>query len=255
MIRSPRTLLLGFSLLAVAVLLFGASRAYADAASDRAAIADTLGKLGGTAHGLAKTAAASDDRAVRKKFGPAATDLGDDLQALSRRAAKPDVGFDTIVKGLAPIDKDVAGLVDLADEAEDKAERKNLRAQATQLQQAIATARKMTEAYANKKEEAKAAAPTKAAMADGAFNQLVAAVRGGSFDEDKVGVVKDAARGNYFTANQIATLMGLLSFDEGKIEAAVAAWPRVVDPQNSFVLYKKLSFDDSRETLRKRISR
>ena len=58
-----------------------------------------------------------------------------------------------------------------------------------------------------------------------------------------------------FTANQIATLMGLLAFDEGKIDAAVAAWPRCVDPQNSFVLYKKLAFDDSREQLRKRISR
>lgn len=254
MIRSPRTLL-GFSLLAAAVLLFGASRAYADAAADRAVIAETLGKLGGVAQALARTAAASDDRAVRKKFGPAATDLGDDLQALSRRAAKPDVGLETIVKGLGPIDKDANGLVELADEAEDKAERKSLRNQATQLQQAISATRKIVDAYANKKEDAKAAPPAKAAMADGAFNQLVAAVRSGSFDDDKVGVVKDAARGNYFTANQVATLMGLLSFDEGKIDAAVAAWPRVVDPQNSFVLYKKLSFDDSRAMLRKRISR
>ncbi|MBA2544466.1 MAG: DUF4476 domain-containing protein [Deltaproteobacteria bacterium] len=254
MIRSPK-IVFGFSLLAVAVLLFGASRAYADAASDRAVIADTLSKLGGVAHNLAKTAAASDDRAVRKKFGPAATDVGDDLQALSRRAAKADVSYETIVKGLGPIDKDALTLVDLADEAEDKAERKSLRTQATQLQQAVAAARKIIEAYANQKEDAKVAPPAKTPIADGAFNQLVAAVRGASFDDDKVGVVKDASRGNWFTANQIATLMGLLSFDEGKIDAAVAAWPRVVDPQNSFVLYKKLAFDDSRETLRKRISR
>jgi hypothetical protein len=254
MTRSPRSMWFGCSLLVAAVLLFGASRVYADAAQDRATVADALGKLGGAAHGLAKSASASDDRAVRKKFAPAATDLGDDLQALSRRAAKVDVGYDAIAKGLSPIDKDAVALVDLADEAEDKAERKTLRNQAQQLQQTIAATRKIIEAYANKKEEAKAA-PTKSAMTDAAFNSLVGAVRGASFDDDKVGVVKDAARGNWFTIGQVATLMGLLAFDEGKIEAAVAAWPKVVDPQNSFELYKKLAFDDSRAQLRKRISK
>ncbi len=243
-----------FSLLVAAVLLFGASRAFADAAADRAVIADTLNKLGGMAHGLAKTAQGSDDRAVRKKFAPAATDIGDDLQALSRRAAKVDVTIEAVVKGLAPIDKDATALVDLADEAEDKAERKNLRAQAQQIQQAVSAAKKIIEQYAT----AKPAAPTPAkptAMTDAAFNQLVGAVRSASFDEDKVGVVRDASRLNWYTANQIATLMGLLSFDEGKIDAAVAAWPHCVDPANSFALYKQLSFDDSREQLRKKISR
>lgn len=254
MTRSPRFVLLGFSLLVTAVLLFGASRAYADQAQDRAIIADTLSKLGGVAHALARTASASDDRAVRKKFARAATDLGDDLQALSRRAGK-DVPVVTIVRGLGPIDKDAIDLVDLADDAEDKAERKSLRNQAQQLQQAIAAARKIIEAYGNKREEAKAAPPAKAPMTDAAFNSLVGAVRSASFDDDKVGVVKDAARGNYFTIQQVTKLMGLLAFDEGKIEAAVAAWPKVVDPQNSFELYKRLAFDDSRAQLRKRISK
>lgn len=238
------------SLLVVLVLLFGASRASAD---DRAVIADTLDKLGGAAHALAKNAQGSDDRGARKKFAAAATDLGDDLKGLARRAAKPDVALAVVVQGLGPIDKDATELVDVADEVQDKQERKSLRAQAVQLQQQISAAKKLIESMANKKEEAKAAAPTKQAMTDAAFNQLVAAVRGGSFDEDKVGIVKDASRGNWFTANQIATLMGLLSFDEGKIDAAVAAWPRCVDPGNSFVLYPKLTYDSNRETLRSKL--
>lgn len=245
-----KTSFVGFSLLVVAVLLFGVTRAYAD---DRGAIADSLDKLGNAARSLATTARNSDDRGARRKFATAASDLGDDLKALGRRASKPDVALSVVVQGLGNLDKDALALVDTADEVQDKQERKNLRAQAVALQQQIAQAKRLLETLANRKENAVPAKP--AAMTDAAFNQLVSAVRGASFDEDKVGVVKDAARGNHFTANQIATLMGLLAFDEGKIDAAVAAWPRCVDPQNSFVLYKKLAFDDSREQLRKRISR
>lgn len=237
----------------VALVVAFAGRAHADAAGDRAIISDTLDKLAANAHALGKSAAGSDDRGVRKKFAPAATDLGDDLEALGRRAAKPDVTIETVVKGLAPIDKDAAQLVDLADEASDKAERKNLRAQATQLQGLIATSKKIIEAYAAKKEPAAPAKP--AAMTDAAFAQLVGAVRGASFDDDKVGVIREAAKLNWFTTNQVASLMGMLAFDEGKIEAAVAAWSHLVDPQNSFVLYKKLAFDSSREELRKRVSK
>lgn len=245
---------LGFSWLVFAVLVFAASHARADSAQERSVISDALDKLGNAAHALAKTAQGSDDRGARKKFASAATDLGDDLKGLARRAAKQEVALAVVVQGLGEIDRDATGLVDVADEVQDKQERKTFRAQAVQLQQQISAAKKIIEQIANKKEEAKAA-PGNQAMTEAAFNQLVSAVRGASFDEDKVGVVRDAARLNWFTTNQIAALMGLLSFDEGKIEVAVAAFGHVVDPQNSFVLYKKLSFDDSREKLRKRISK
>ena len=248
MIRSPK---FGFSIVGFALLLViaTASRADADSAQERSVISETLDKLGNAAHALAKTAQSSDDRGAS-----AATDLGDDLKGLARRAAKQEVALAVVVQGLGEIDKDALGLVDVADEVSDKQERKTLRAQAVQLQQQIATAKKIIDQIANKKEEAKAV-PGNQAMTDAAFTQLVSSVRSASFDEDKVGVVRDAARLNWFTTNQIASLMGLLSFDEGKIELAVAAFGHAVDPQNSFVLYKKLSFDDSREKLRKRISK
>lgn len=251
MIRSPK---FGFSMVVVALLVFAASRAEADSAQERSVISDTLDKLGSAAHALAKTAQSSDDRGARKKFASAATDLGDDLKGLARRAAKQDVALAVVVQGLGEIDKDANGLVDVADEVADKQERKTLRAQAVQLQQQIGTAKKIIAQIADKK-DAEAKAPGNQAMTDAAFNQLVSAVRGASFDEDKVGVVRDAARLNWFTTTQIAALMGLLAFDEGKIEVAVAAFGHAVDPQNSFVLYKKLAFDDSRDKLRKRISK
>jgi hypothetical protein len=251
MTRSPK---FGFSFLVVALMVFGASRAYADAAQDRAVISDTLDKLGGAAHSLSKTAQGSDDRGARKKFASAATDLGDDLQGLARRAGKPDVAFEVVLKGLAEIDKDAAGLVDTADEIGDKQERKNLRAQAVQLQQQIGAARKIIEAYAAKKGgDDKPAQAKNAPMADDSFNGLMGAVRGATYDNNKVGVIADAARNNWFTAKQIAALMGLLTYDGGKIEAAVAAWPKCVDKGNSFELFPKLTYDSSREQLRSRL--
>jgi hypothetical protein len=86
-------------------------------------------KLSANASSLAKSANGSDDRAVRKKFGPRATELSDDLTALARRVRK-DIPLDAIAKDALDIAKDAAELVDLADEAEEKEERKSLRAQA-----------------------------------------------------------------------------------------------------------------------------
>jgi hypothetical protein len=243
----------------VVLLLVFASRAQADDASDRALIGDALVKLSATAESLAKTAKASDDRAVRKKFAPAAIDLADDLGALANRARK-EVPIATVTKELAAIDRAAVALVELADEAEEKDERKALRAQATQLQQTIASSRRIIEAYAAKKDDAKKDDAKKddakpGAMAAAAFDQLVGAVRGASFNDDKVGVIKHAAATNWFTSQQVATLIALISFDDDRIEGAVACWSRLVDPQNSFVILKVLSFDDSREKLRKRVAK
>ncbi len=137
------------SLVTIVALVLGlaAAKAHADAASDRAVIADSLSKMAVVAHQLGKAAQGSDDRGVRKKFAPVANDIGDDLDALARRAGKPDVEISVIVKGMAPIEKDATQLVDLADEAEDKAERKKLRADASQLQATISAAKKLIETF------------------------------------------------------------------------------------------------------------
>ena len=87
------------------------------------------------------------------------------------------------------------------------------------------------------------------------FAQLVEAIRSASFDDDKVGVVRLAAQNNWFLASQGAAVMDLISFDDSKIDAAVAMWPRITDPENYFVMMNKLGFDSSKEKLRKRVGR
>jgi len=118
--------------------------AFADAKADRAAVIDAVGKLATIANDLAATAKKSDDRGARKKFAPAATELGDDLAAFARRLAK-DVPAKSLIADATGIDKDAQALVELADEAEDKEERKEFRKQAVLIQQATAAVKKLVE--------------------------------------------------------------------------------------------------------------
>lgn len=142
------------TLLALVVTIF-CGPARADQKADRAAIATTLNQLSANAAALAKTAKASEDRGARKKFGPAAAEIADDLAALAKRLGK-DVAMKAIATDAAAIDKDATALVDLADEDEDKEERKSLRSQASMIQQGIAGARKAIDAV---KDDAAASAP------------------------------------------------------------------------------------------------
>lgn len=241
------------SVVVLAVVLMG--RASAETAADRAAIADAAVKLSANATSLAKSANSSDDRAVRKKFAPRVTELSDDLTALARRASK-DIPLDAIMKDTLAIARDAAELIDLADEAQEKEERKSLRAQAQLLEQGVSAMRKSIETIASKKEDKKPAAPAAnkpAAMTAEQFNQFAAAVKGADFDRGKTAVVQTAAQANYFTSNQVAALMRLFDFDDGRVEGAVACWSRIVDPENNYVIYSKFDFEGGKEKLRKRV--
>jgi hypothetical protein len=140
-------------LVALAFLVLLAPRAFAD---DRSAIADAATKLATAATSLAKTAKETDDRGARKKFAPAASDIADDLTALSRKAGK-DVPLASVGKDAADIDKDATKLVELADEVDDKDARKSLRTAATLLEQSIASLKKQIDAAAAKGGSDKAA--------------------------------------------------------------------------------------------------
>jgi hypothetical protein len=231
------------ALIFVAVVLLGRS-AHAD---DRNSAADTMSKLGTTAETLGKTAKGSDDRAVRKKFAPKATELADDLAALAKRTRK-DVPLKTISNELAELDKAANTLIDAADDAEDKTERKGLRASATQIEQGIVALKKTIDTLGDDKKPAAKPAPMKA----DAFKALLAAVGDANTDADKVSVAR-AAAANYFTANQIGQLMDLLNTEMPKVDLASSLWSRLVDPENGFVIFAKLELSGSKAELHRRV--
>ena len=242
-------------LVLILVLVSSVRHASADAAADRAAVADAIGKLGASAEALGRTAKASEDRNVRKKFAPSATELGDDLAALARRARK-DVPLAAIVKDAVAINKDATALVELADEADDKDERKSLRAQATLLQQGVAGLRKTLDAIAAKPDDGKRpAAERPTPIKPDAFKQLLATTEDANTDAEKLAVVRQAADGNHFTAAQVGALMALFNTEMPKVDAASYVWPRIVDQENGFVLYGKLELAGSKAELRRRIGK
>jgi hypothetical protein len=91
------------------------------------------------------------------------------------------------------------------------------------------------------------------AMASGPFLQLEAAIENEAFDDGKLAVLQTAARGNHFTVSQASTLVSLLTFSDGKVDAAATLYPLVVDPENWYQIYGVFDFDSDKEALRSRL--
>ena len=238
----------------VLLLVTGAPRADADAAADRASLAGSLDRVAKQADTLLRDANDSDDRAVRKKFAPRVEELADDLEGAARKVRK-DASWDAVRKELQSISRDASDLVDLADEAEDKAERRALRQQATQLETGVTNAIRDLDTYAARREEARKAPAKPQPMSADAFRSFLASVRNASFDSDKVATALQGAQNNWFTSQQVASTIELISFDSSKVDAAAGMWSRIVDPENSHVIFNKLSFSSSKDALRKRVAK
>jgi hypothetical protein len=253
-----RTFVLSLSVL---VLLLGS------AAADRRT-AERMTRLAKDADSLARSADRSEDKEIRQKFADLAGDLSDDLTDLARRARK-DTSSRKLAREASKLVGDARQLVDLADEATNRRERKTFRGDAERLERKISDLSRDLEAAddddddrgdrdrdrGRDRDRDRKEPPKPQPMSPDAFNALVSAINNESFESNKLGVVSSAAQGNNFLTSQIATVMDLFSFSDGKVTSAVTMWARVLDPQNSFVLYDKLTFSSDKDKLRQRIGR
>jgi len=246
-----RTILLSLCSL---VLLLGT------AAADRR-VAARVSRLADDADALARSADRSDDKEIRRTFATSAADLSDDLAALARSARK-DADTDRLARSADKLTRNAGKLVDIADEASDRRERKTFRAKAERLERQLSDLSRSLEAKAeddagdgDRDRDRRPAPPKPTAMTAASFKAFVGAVSKESFDNSKIGVVSSAAQGNFFLASQVAAVMDQFTFGAGKIDAAATMWPRVLDPQNSFVLHDKLTFSSDKDRLRQRIGR
>ena len=92
-------------------------------------------------------------------------------------------------------------------------------------------------------------------MSKQSFSNLLQAVEGEGFAKGKLRVIREAAGGNFFTVLQLRTLMRKFSFADGKVKAAAALHPRLVDPSNFFQVYQELNFDSDKKKLRKLVGK
>lgn len=90
-------------------------------------------------------------------------------------------------------------------------------------------------------------------VSDEMFQQLKRSVENESFDSSRLELLESTLKNIFFTSHQIKELMTLLSFDSGRLQFAKAAYIRVVDPENYFVVRDSFSFSSSKTALTKYI--
>tara|TARA_R110000850_G_scaffold274786_2_gene412814 strand:- start:49494 stop:50141 length:648 start_codon:yes stop_codon:yes gene_type:complete len=81
------------------------------------------------------------------------------------------------------------------------------------------------------------------------FFQLKSSVKNESFDSGKIELLETTIKHHNFNSYQIKELMTLLTFDSGRLEFAKAAYTRVVDPENYFLVREALSYSSSKSEL------
>ena len=84
------------------------------------------------------------------------------------------------------------------------------------------------------------------AMRDKDFVMMCEVVDEASFTERKIGVIKVACISSYFTSEQCAKLLSMISFDTAKLEALRVLSPRVLNI-NAREIQKQFAFSSSKE--------
>lgn len=92
-----------------------------------------------------------------------------------------------------------------------------------------------------------APASNRTLISDTAFKELVGRIGKESFSDDKLRVLRTAARNNKFNTNQISQLMKIYTYSSDKLEALRIAYPEVQDPQNNFRILDALTFSSDKE--------
>lgn len=84
-------------------------------------------------------------------------------------------------------------------------------------------------------------------ISDEDFAKLLKNLKEQSFDEQKVEFIETFAKGRPLSCAQTTELLKTMSFDDGRIKAAVILHPGLVDAENFFEVLKVFPFDSSRK--------
>lgn len=79
------------------------------------------------------------------------------------------------------------------------------------------------------------------------FTALIGRINAESFSEDKLRVLRTAARNYKFSVNQIISLIGAYTFSEDKVEALRISYPEVTDPQNNYKILDAFTYSSDKE--------
>lgn len=84
-------------------------------------------------------------------------------------------------------------------------------------------------------------------LSDSDFNDLIARIGKESFSDDKLRVLRTAAKNSRFNVNQITRLIGAYTYSEDKIQALQIAYPDCVDPHNNYKILDAFTYSSDKE--------
>ena len=86
------------------------------------------------------------------------------------------------------------------------------------------------------------------------FAQLKKVISDQWYDDTRLSVAKQALQNNWFTTAQIASIMDIFWYEDSKLAFAKAAYPKVTDKQNYFIVNKEFWYSSSVEELNEFLS-
>jgi hypothetical protein len=98
-----------------------------------------------------------------------------------------------------------------------------------------------------------ATVPTSKGMSDADFARLLKSIKGLSFDDQKLDLLRDLGKTPRFTASQVRELVQTFSFDDKRVEAAVLLHPFLQDAENFYQVLEVFTFDSHRNAVRERL--
>ncbi|QRK10532.1 DUF4476 domain-containing protein [Archangium violaceum] len=91
-------------------------------------------------------------------------------------------------------------------------------------------------------------------IGEGKLQRLMNAMSREPFAEDKMNVLEDVTRDNYFLVSQVRQVLGQFQFSKDRLRAVRLLWSHVLDRQNGFQLYNSFQFSNDKAELKRIIS-
>lgn len=91
------------------------------------------------------------------------------------------------------------------------------------------------------------------AMSHGEFADFLREFDKLSFEAQKIRLIEDATRHNWFTCEQVVQTLKRMDFSRDQIEGAVVFYPRIVDKEDFYKVIGVLKFENDKKELRRRI--
>jgi len=83
------------------------------------------------------------------------------------------------------------------------------------------------------------------AMTDADFNMLVINLRNASFESTMLSIAKTVLRTNYFTTQQVKSILHEFSFESTKLDFAKEAYDKTIDKNNYYTVNEEFSFSST----------